>query len=235
MAKGKFVSYLRLSTSREGASGSGLEPQRAAVASHVNRRNRSLLEEFVEVKSRQRCDRPALASALRLCRQERAVLIIAKLGRLGRNVHFICALMESQVEFIAMDLPHANKDTVQLIAAMAQQDAEVISERTKAGLQAAKARGTKLGGRKVSAARFAEMGARGRKESAKVRTVKSERFKAGVVPIIEEIRESGVISLRGIAAELHARGERTQRGMEWSSVQVMRILKGRKPTQKVPK
>ncbi len=234
MAQGKFVSYLRLSTSRQGASGSVLEAQRAAVASQLNRRNRRLLEEFVEVESGQKCDRPAFASALRLCREERAMLIIAKLHPLARNVHFICALMESQVNFIAVDMPQANKDTVHIIAAVAQQEAEVTSKRLKAALQAAKARGTKLGGRRVSVARFQEMAVKGQNASASVRRVKAERFKAGFLPIVEEIRDAGVVTLRGIAAELNSRGERTQRGKEWSSVQVLRILKGGAPTQKVP-
>lgn len=224
MATGKFVSYLRVSTARQGASGLGLEAQRAAVAAHLNGGDWTLLREVVEVESGKRCDRVELASALRLCRQQRATLIIAKLDRLARNVHFISGLMESGVEFIAVDMPQANKFTVHIMAAVAEQEAEAISKRTKAALQAAKARGKVLGGRKVTVERFAEIAETARTASAKVRTEKADGLKAGVLPIIEEIRNAGIVTLRGIAAELNARGERTQRGMEWSSVQVMRVL-----------
>src|SRR6185437_11588396 len=109
MASGRFVSYLRVSTERQGASGLGLEAQRAAVAAHLNGGRWELLQEFVEVESGKRKDRPQLAQALRLCRQKKAMLVIAKLDRLARNVYFISGLMESGVEFVACDMPDANK------------------------------------------------------------------------------------------------------------------------------
>ena len=152
-SKSRFVSYLRVSTARQGASGLGLEAQRAAVAAHLNGSDWTLLREIVEVESGKRNDRPALAEALRLCGQQKATLVIAKLDRLARNVHFISGLMESGVEFLAVDMPSANRFVVHILAAVAEQEAEAISKRTKAALAAAKERGTVLGGRRVPAER----------------------------------------------------------------------------------
>jgi DNA invertase Pin-like site-specific DNA recombinase len=156
--KSRFVSYLRVSTARQGASGLGLEAQRAAVAAHLTGGDWTLLREIVEIESGKRNDRPALAEALRLCRQQKATLVIAKLDRLARNVHFISGLMESGVEFLAVDMPSANRFVVHILAAVAEQEAEAISKRTKTALAAAKERGTVLGGRRVSAEQFQEQG-----------------------------------------------------------------------------
>ena len=109
MANGKFISYLRVSTARQGVSGLGLEAQRESVASYLNGGRWTLVSEVVEIESGKRNDRPAIAEALRLCRLHRATLIIAKLDRLARNVHFISSLMESGVEFVAVDFPQANR------------------------------------------------------------------------------------------------------------------------------
>ena len=141
--KSRFVSYLRVSTARQGASGLGLEAQRAAVAAHLNGGDWTLLREIVEVESGKRNDRPALAEALRLCRQQKATLVIAKLDRLARNVHFISGLMESGVEFLAVDMPSANRFVVHILAAVAEQEAEAISKRTKAALQTFRTRAAK--------------------------------------------------------------------------------------------
>src|SRR5919205_517927 len=146
MATGTFVSYLRVSTARQGRSGLGLEAQRQAVTDFLNGGNWHLAAEVVEVESGKRNDRPKLAEALRLCRLHGAVLIIAKLDRLARNVAFISNLMESRVEFTAVDFPQANRLTVHILAAVAEHEREMISQRTKAALAAAKARGTQLGG-----------------------------------------------------------------------------------------
>src|SRR6202046_2586030 len=146
MATQRFVSYLRVSTTRQGISGLGLEAQREAGAQYLDGGRGELTKEVVEVESGKRNDRPAIAEALRLCRLHRATLIIAKLDRLSRNVHFISSLMESGVEFVAVDFPQANRLTVHILAAVAEQEAFMISARTKAALAAAKARGVVLGG-----------------------------------------------------------------------------------------
>src|ERR1700733_2809276 len=161
MSNGKFVSYLRVSTVRQGISGLGLEAQREAVASYLNGGRWSLVQEVVEVESGKRNDRPAIAEALRLCRLHRAILIIAKLDHLARNVHFISSLMESGVEFVAVDFPQANRLTVHILAAVAEHEASMISTRTKAALGAAKARGVELGGQQGSVERMARIGRKG--------------------------------------------------------------------------
>jgi DNA invertase Pin-like site-specific DNA recombinase len=220
MANGKFVSYLRVSTARQGASGLGLEAQRAAVAGYLNGGDWTLVQEVVEVESGKRNDRPALADALRLCRKHKATLVIAKLDRLARNVAFISNLMESGVEFVAVDMPQANRFVVHILAAVAEHEAEAISKRTKAALAAAKARGTQLGGRRVSAERWAEIGfaARG------ARTAETEKRAAELLPTIQSIKAAGATSLRQIASALNDQGITTPRGGEWSAVQVQRVL-----------
>ena len=220
MANGKFVSYLRVSTVRQGTSGLGLEAQRAAVAGFLNGGDWTLVEEVLEVESGKRNDRPALATALKLCRKHRGTLVIAKLDRLARNVAFISNLMESGVEFVAVDMPSANRFVVHILAAVAEQEAEAISKRTKAALAATKARGTRLGGRRVSAERFAEIGAAARQ----VRTENADKRATELLPVIERIKAEGAQSLRQIAARLNVRSINTARGGEWSAVQVQRVL-----------
>src|ERR1700712_5238421 len=220
MANGKFVSYLRVSTARQGASGLGLEAQRAAVAGHLNGGDWTLVQEVLEVESGKRNDRPALATALKLCRKHRATLVIAKLDRLARNVAFISNLMESGVEFVAVDMPQANRFVVHILAAVAEQEAEAISKRTKAALAAAKARGTQLGGRRVSRERWAEIGL----EARLARTAEASQVRTELVPTITAIRATGSSSLRAIAAELNACEIPTPRRVgEWSAVQVQRM------------
>jgi len=128
--------------------------------------------------------------------------------------------MESGVEFVACDMPSATRFVVHVMAAVAEQEAEAISKRTKAALQAAKERGTVLGGRRVSAKRFAEIGAQGRE----MRSQNASSFAAGLMSVIADIRARGAETLRDIAAELNARGHETPRGGEWSAVQVKRVL-----------
>jgi DNA invertase Pin-like site-specific DNA recombinase len=217
--KGKFVSYLRVSTARQGISGLGLEAQRAAVAAHLNGGDWTLVQEVLEVESGKRNDRPALADALKLCRKHKATLIIAKLDRLARNVAFISNLMESGVEFVAVDMPQANRFVVHIMAAVAEQEAEAISKRTKAALQAAKERGTKLGGRRVSVERFVEIAALARKE----RTVRVIKQRAELLPTITQIKAEGATTLRAIAAQLNAREIEAPRGGQWAAVQVQRV------------
>jgi DNA invertase Pin-like site-specific DNA recombinase len=231
MANGKFVSYLRVSTARQGASGLGLEAQRTAVTGYLNGGDWTLVQEVLEVESGKRNDRPSLALALRLCRKHRATLVIAKLDRLARNVAFISNLMESGVEFVAVDMPQANRFVVHILAAVAEQEAEAISKRTKAALAAAKARGTKLGGRRVSAERFAEIGAAARQ----ARTERAERSGAEILPTIATVQAAGATSLRQIAAALNERGipTPTQKG-EWSAVQVQRVLARAESPRKNP-
>jgi DNA invertase Pin-like site-specific DNA recombinase len=142
---GKFVAYFRVSTDRQGKSGLGLDAQREAVMDYLNGGRWTLVAEFTEVESGKNADRPELEKALAACKKLKAKLVIAKLDRLSRNLAFIATLMESGVEFVAVDIPQANKLTIHILAAVAQHEREMISERTKAALQAAKKRGQRLG------------------------------------------------------------------------------------------
>jgi DNA invertase Pin-like site-specific DNA recombinase len=175
----------------------------------------SLAGEFTEVESGKRNKRPELEKALIACKRQKAKLVIAKLDRLSRNLAFIAALMESGVEFVAVDNPHANKLTVHILAAVAQHEREMIAQRTKDALQAAKARGVVLGNPKLDQVR-----------DRAVASVKADadRFAKNVAPIIREIQSSGVASNRGIARALKARGVATARGGTWTPVQVAAIL-----------
>src|SRR5262245_40111592 len=200
---GKFVAYFRVSTDRQGKSGLGLDAQREAVMNYLNGGRWSLVDEFTEVESGKRNDRPELEKALAACKKLKARLVIAKLDRLSRNLAFIAALMDSGVEFVAVDNPHANKLTVHILAAVAQHERESISAPTSAALKAAQARGKRLGNPRLSHAR--RLAAAARKEGA-------SRFSANVLPVIREIQGSGIKSLRGVARALTARGIPTVRG-----------------------
>ena len=211
-----FVAYYRVSTGEQERSGLGLEGQRAAVLDFINGGAANLVAEFTETESGKRNDRPQLAEALAACKKHRAKLVIAKLDRLARNVAFISNLMESGVDFVAVDMPDANRLTVHILAAVAEHEREMISERTKAALAAAKARGVKLGS--PDPGKGSAIGVAANKERA-------DQFAANVVPIIREIEASGVTSHLGIAKALNARGIPTARGGEWYDSTVKNILR----------
>src|SRR3954471_22044869 len=137
MAQGKFISYLRVSTAKQGASGLGIDAQRKAVTDYLNGGRWSLITEVVEVESGKRSDRPKLAEALRLCRLHNATLVIAKLDRLSRDAAFLMKLQNEGVRFVAADMPEANEMVVGIMAVVAQAERKMISARTKAALQAA--------------------------------------------------------------------------------------------------
>jgi DNA invertase Pin-like site-specific DNA recombinase len=219
--RGKFVSYLRVSTQRQGKSGLGLEAQREAVATYLDGGSWTLVKEFVEVESGKIKDRPELTQALRLCRVHKATLLVAKLDRLARNVAFVSALMEAGVKFVAVDMPDVNDMVVHILASVAQGEAKAISDRTKAALAAAKARGTVLGGLRWDITR---VGAKARRVALEVRQEKAAKYRADVMPLIEEHQRNGIVTLLGIAAALNADGTPAPRGGTWSAVQVMRIL-----------
>ena len=213
---GKFVAYFRVSTDRQGKSGLGLEAQREAVMNYLDGGRWTLIGEFTEVESGKRNDRPELVKALAACKRQKAKLVIAKLDRLGRNLAFIATLMESGVEFVAVDNPHVNELTVHFLAAVAQHEQEMISERTKAALLAAKRRGRRLGNPNLPEA--ARRGVAALKANAK-------RFAANVRPIIDEIIAAGAKSHNAIAAKLNERNVPTARGGVWTHVQVGAILR----------
>ena len=216
MAEGRFVAYYRVSTEKQGRSGLGLEAQRGAVEAYLNGGSWKLLAEFTEIESGKRAERPKLAEAVRLAKRHKATLVIAKLDRLSRNVAFVANLMEAGVDFVAVDMPHANKLSIHILSAVAEHEREMISQRTKAALAAAKARVVKLGNRTnlgVAQAR-----------SRAARTLQANQFASNALPVILQIRAAGVETLTEIAGALNARGLRTVRGGEWQANQVKRVI-----------
>lgn len=215
----KYVSYIRVSTQRQGASGLGLEAQQAAVQAFVAQRGGEVLAEFVEVESGRKADRPQLAAALAEAKRQGAVLLIAKLDRLARNVAFISTLLESGAEVQAADMPEANKFMLHIMAAVAEQEAEAISARTKAALQAAKARGVALG---FSNAHKVKDAQRCSKIAAQQRVEQADTFAERLRPVLASFAAGA--SLRDIARELNQRGIFTPRGKEWQAASVRNLL-----------
>lgn len=216
-----FVAYYRVSTDKQGRSGLGLEAQREAVARHVQSVNGLMVAEMQEVESGKRADRPQLLAAISACRVRRATLVIAKLDRLTRNVAFLANLMESGIEFVACDNPHATRFTIHILAAVAEHEREMISARTTAALAAAKARGVRLGnpnlrGGNPAASRLASA----------AKSALANEYAADVQPFIDAARRAGADTLGQIAKALIARGVRTPSGGErWTHVQVRRTLR----------
>jgi len=219
VGNGVYVAYYRVSTAKQGQSGLGLEAQRKAVMDFLNGDEWRLADSYTEIESGKRNDRPELAKALRAAKLRNATLVIAKLDRLSRDAHFLLGLDKAGVDFVAADMPDANRLTVGIMALVAQQEREAISARTKAALAAAKERGVKLGN--PGNLKNRELGAeRGRK----VRTVRANERAANLREIIDDIRDSGQASLRQIASGLNGRRIPTARGGRWSAVQVKRVL-----------
>ncbi len=221
MANGKFVSYLRVSTAKQGANGLGMDAQRRAVSDFLNGGHWSLISEVVEVESGKRDDRPKLAEAMALCRLHGATLVIAKLDRLSRDAHFLLGLQKAGVRFVAADMPEANELTIGLLAVVAQHERQMISKRTKDALAAAKARGTKLGGGRSNSAEIHKAGSAA---GLAVRQAKAASRAADIAPIVASLRAEGVTSLRALAEALNTRGIPAAREGLWSPVQVKRVL-----------
>jgi len=220
---GSFVAYYRVSTAQQGASGLGIEAQREAVARYLNGGSWSIVAEFTEVESGRKADRPELESALAACRVHRAPLVVAKVDRLTRSLSFLSKLLDAGVDVRFADLPALEGPTgrfmLQQMAAVAELEAGMISARTKAALQAAKARGKSLGGN-----RGTTLSEDARKAGQQKRMAKAQDRARDLLPVIKGLRAEGVASLGGLAAALNARGIPTARGGAWSAVQVQRLL-----------
>jgi DNA invertase Pin-like site-specific DNA recombinase len=208
----RYVAYYRVSTDKQGKSGLGLDAQRQAVGSFVAGRG-EIVAEHTEIEST-RNQRPELQAALDVCRRRRATLLIARLDRLARNVAFISNLMESRVEFVAVDMPDANRLTVHILAAVAEHEREMISQRTKDALRAAKRRGVRLGNpHPLPASRLALAALK----------QQTREFHATVRPLMHTLRQQGY-SFPAIARELNTRHIPTARGGLWYPATVRNIL-----------
>lgn len=214
-----FVTYLRVSTDRQGKSGLGLDAQRKAVADHVAGKG-AIAAEYVEIESGKNNDRPQLARAMAEAKRIGAVLLIAKLDRLARNVAFIANLLEAGIEIAAADMPEANRFLLHIMAAVAEHEARMISDRTRAALAAAKARGTPLGW--AIPDRIEEQRQAARKGAMR-NAQRADQHAANVVPIIKQIADRGA-SLRQIAGELNTLGVKTARGGLWHAATVRNAL-----------
>ncbi|HLX72870.1 MAG TPA: recombinase family protein [Verrucomicrobiae bacterium] len=213
--KGKFAAYYRVSTTKQGVNGLGMDAQRDAVRTYLNGGSWKLIAEFAEVESGKRNNREELAKAIALCRKEKATLLIAKLDRLARNAAFLLNLRDSGVDFIAVDMPHADKFTVGIMALVAEKERDMISQRTKDGLAAAKRRGTKLGNPRPENAV---------KRAVTVNRERADAYAESLAPVIAEIKHAHVRSLRGIAKCLNARGFKTPNCKTFAAQSVKNVL-----------
>lgn len=211
----QWISYLRVSTDRQGKSGLGLAAQRSAVETHIAVAGGRLLGEHVEVETGKRNDRPKLGEALETSRLTGATLLIAKLDRLSRDACFLLGLQRAGVSFQAADMPSADNFTVGIMALVAQREREMISQRTKAALAAAKARGTRLGGFKGYRV-DGRLGVEARQKAA-------DEFAQSVGPMVTAMRQEGH-SLRQIAEKMAERGIKTAKGGRWSAAAVRSVL-----------
>lgn len=230
MKNGRYVSYLRVSSKKQGDSGLGIESQRQAVESYLDGGKWKLVKEFVEVESGKKNDRPALDVALRACRLQNATLIVGKLDRLARNAEFLLKIVRESgprgVVFCDLpDIPEgpSGKLIITQVAAVAEFEGACISARTKAALAAAKRRGTVLGGKRGDFD-IATVAAKGRKASLKVRQANAAERRADLQPVIDDIHEKGIETLSGIAKELNEREVTTAHGYQWTAGQVKRLL-----------
>ena len=209
----KAIAYYRVSTDRQGKSGLGLEAQNETVKQFATFKQWELIGEFTEIESGKKNNRPQLQEALKQCLKQKAVLVIAKLDRLGRNVAFISSLMESKVEFVAVDNPHANRLMLHLLAAFAEHEREQISTRTKEALKVAKNRGIILGkyGRNVLSQQNMKL---------------ADDFAKTMIPIISELKSDGFITLRALRDELNNRSISSfRKDCQWHLDTVFNITK----------
>ncbi len=211
MAEQRYVTYFRVSTDRQGRSGLGLDAQREAVSQFLAGRSATVVAEFVEVESGGKDDRPKLRDALAACQRGKATLLIAKLDRLARSVAFIANLMDSETEFVAVDMPHASRFILHVLAAVAEHERQIIGERTKAALAAAKARGVRLGlnGQRLAAQHKADATA----------------FAIEVGGAISAARRVGALTTRQIADHMNAAGVQSRQGGRWHPASVARVIK----------
>ena len=227
MAQGKFISYLRVSTDKQGRSGLGREAQRSAVEAYLNGGGWSLVAEYVETESGKRTDRPQLGKALAHAKAIGATVVFAKLDRLARNVDLLRSLVASDVDLVFCDLPHVpagamGRFLLTQMASVAELEAGLISERTKAALAAAKARGVKLGN--PNGARALRGKQVGNKQAVAAVKANANNRASNLRAIVDDLRSQGIDSVRTIAAELNARGILTPRDGSWHPTSAARLL-----------
>jgi len=224
----RFVSYLRVSTKTQGVSGLGIDGQRADVERYVVANQGHVLREFLEIESGKKSGRPQLSAAISYARRAKAILVVAKVDRLSRNVAFLAALMESGIDFVAVDNPHATKFTIHILAAVAELEREMIVKRTKSALAQARERGVLLGSQRLGhwtgrEDRRLAGAALGSQRAAASHRHAAEASYRDVAPVITALSAEG-LSLRRIAARLNDDGTLTRRGCRWTAHAVRMVL-----------
>jgi DNA invertase Pin-like site-specific DNA recombinase len=211
----RIVAYIRVSTDKQGRSGLGLEAQIAAIGAYAEQHGAEIIETYREVESGKKNDRPELARAMARAHKTKATLVIAKLDRLSRDAHFLLGLQKAGVPFVACDMPYADSFTIGIMAMVAQKEREMTSQRTKAAMAAAKARGARLG---------SPVAAQTARIATEAKSKKAATIASNIAPIIDSIERAGAKTLAEIAAALEARGIKTPRGgTTWQPIQVSRI------------
>lgn len=212
---GKFVAYYRVSTIKQGMNGLGMDSQKELIKNYLNGGSWELIAEFSEVESGKNNNREELHKAIALCRKRKATLVIAKLDRLARNASFLLNLRDSGVDFVAVDMPHADRFTVGIMALVAEKERDLISQRTKDGLAAAKRRGIRLGN---------PTPARAIQCALEANVKRANRYAENLLPIVREIQKAGISTLRDIANCLNVRGFKTPRGKVFAPQSVKNLL-----------
>lgn len=212
----QYIVYTRVSTEDQGKSGLGLEAQQRDINIFLEQFSEvpfEVIAEFQDIRSGGEDDRPELIKALAMARKTGAELLVSKLDRLSRKVSFIAAIMDDKrVKLRVASMPYADKFQLHIYAALAEQERDFISARTKAALQAAKARGVKLGGMRDATMK--------RNEAAKA---KADRFAASVLPLVQKLRDAGE-TLQAIADALNDAGKQSPRGGQWTATSVKRVI-----------
>lgn len=218
----KLVAYQRVSTAKQGNSGLGLEAQQASIQAYADRTGACIVGSFTEIESGKLNERPELLKALHHAKVTGSVLVIAKLDRLSRNAAFLLTLQDSGVRFVAADMPEANNFTVGIMALVAQQEREATSKRTKEALQAAKARGQKLGNPNGAAALLRA----GKGNAAGVQAVqaKAHEYAQEMQAVLIHLQAQGKTSLGALANALNGGGYKTPRGGTWHKTSVKNLL-----------
>ena len=224
MSQGSIVTYLRVSTARQGKSGLGLEAQQKAVADYLGTGQWNLLEEFVEIESGKNSKRPKLLEAIELCKASGAKLLVAKLDRLARDAAFLMNLKDGGIDFVCADMPEANRLTIGIMALVAEQEREAISKRTTEALAAAKAKGVQLGAYRDGV----YVGGKGNADTARIASkARTAKFRANAMdklPLLARYDPDGSMSLRAIAEIFNRYGVKTVSGKgQWSANSVRRL------------
>jgi DNA invertase Pin-like site-specific DNA recombinase len=215
----KYIAYYRVSTAKQGKSGLGIEAQQQLVRNFVAANGGEVVAEYTEVESGKKDDRPKLIEAMQHADLVHGKLLVGRLDRLSRDLHFITSLQKSQVDFVIADMPNCDSFTIHIYGALGQKEREQISARTKAALAEAKARGVKLGTNNLDVAHAAEYSKQG------VAAIKAgaDRYAAKVLPRIQALQAQG-LSLRGVAEALNQQGVTTPRGKKWTATAVRNAL-----------